>query len=680
MAVPLRRAGTAVFALILAAFATPTRHAAAAPGAWEWLSARQGPGQFTFPQSPAVGPDGRLYVADGTSSQVQVRDARGQWTIIAPEGTLPGQVDGPGSLCLSGDGTLYVLERGNRRLQARGPGGSWQVIDYPAPITTQPHPVALAADSAGTLFLIDGTTSAMTLWTRKPDGEWQDTGERWPSEAEPVVPSQITADPKGGLYVLEVSVPKRFGGRLRHWSASGGWEQVAPTGTATGMLYQVAGMAPTPQGEIYVSDLPNMGLRIQKRDAQGNWSLVPVPTTDTSASGSLAAEADGELFLTENAYQGVWWRDVSGHWAKIGAPGKAPGQICFGPVWDVDPQGQVYLGQGSGGAYAGSGSGTVKILSGDNRIDIRAPGGAWERVAVNGSAVGQVFNLVGVAASPSGELYAAESDPLSRLQRRQGDGSWSSLGADSPTGGFNAYWCLSSLAVDGQGTAWVAESGYVGNKPAMRLSTRSLDGKWGYLISDTAGLYSLPHVQPDGKGGCYLWSRAETLSDTGEKAWPQHFDGQSWQDLQSLGSVRELGLGPKGELYIVSRDTGELQQVSPQGDRTTLAPPGLGLGQVAPDLQAIRADSFGRVYLCSRAGVQRYTPPSALVRGDVDGDGQVAIADVVLALRVVAGLKPSTPTLELRADVSPAGTGDGTLSIADAIRLLRYLAGLEAGL
>jgi hypothetical protein len=74
----------------------------------------------------------------------------------------------------------------------------------------------------------------------------------------------------------------------------------------------------------------------------------------------------------------------------------------------------------------------------------------------------------------------------------------------------------------------------------------------------------------------------------------------------------------------------------------------------------------------------------ASARGDVNADGKVNIADVVLCLRIVAGLHTSVPPdMTRRADVAPVSptgvVGDGHVSVADVVRLLKQVAGLVVG-
>jgi hypothetical protein len=62
---------------------------------------------------------------------------------------------------------------------------------------------------------------------------------------------------------------------------------------------------------------------------------------------------------------------------------------------------------------------------------------------------------------------------------------------------------------------------------------------------------------------------------------------------------------------------------------------------------------------------------SILAKGDVNGDGEVDLADLVLSLRVLAGM--GTPDVHSGADVN----GDGHIGLAEAIYILCKAAGLR---
>ena len=60
-----------------------------------------------------------------------------------------------------------------------------------------------------------------------------------------------------------------------------------------------------------------------------------------------------------------------------------------------------------------------------------------------------------------------------------------------------------------------------------------------------------------------------------------------------------------------------------------------------------------------------------ILKGDVDGDGDVDLGDAILALKVVAGLSPDG--INLNADVN----GDGRIGLAEVIYAIQHAAGLE---
>lgn len=74
--------------------------------------------------------------------------------------------------------------------------------------------------------------------------------------------------------------------------------------------------------------------------------------------------------------------------------------------------------------------------------------------------------------------------------------------------------------------------------------------------------------------------------------------------------------------------------------------------------------------------------PSFARPGDVNGDGIIALQDVLLVLRASLGLTTLTPEASADADVAPRpGTqgrlyGDGQVTVADAIRILQVVVGL----
>ena len=124
--------GIATCALALGALALPASAPAqtACPGATpacpytasSQIGQRAG-GVLRFPQSVAIGPDGSVYVADQSSSVVQVFGPDGALRReVGRAGTRPGELTSVGAIAVAGDNSLFVADGNNRidRFDATG--------------------------------------------------------------------------------------------------------------------------------------------------------------------------------------------------------------------------------------------------------------------------------------------------------------------------------------------------------------------------------------------------------------------------------------------------------------------------------------------------------------------------------------------------------------------------------
>src|SRR5439155_18714690 len=92
-------------------------------------------------------------------------------------------------------------------------------------------------------------------------------------------------------------------------------------------------------GNLYVSDG-----RIQKRDAQGNWSVIA-----TQYVSALAVDPAGSLYVAGNDIQK---RDAQGNWSVIATQGTGPGQLVSPTEFPVPTAGLGQVDFANGAALA----------------------------------------------------------------------------------------------------------------------------------------------------------------------------------------------------------------------------------------------------------------------------------------------------------------------------------------
>jgi hypothetical protein len=116
-------------------------------------------------------------------------------------------------------------------------------------------------------------------------------------------------------------------------------------------------------------------------------------------------------------------------------------------------------------------------------------------------------------------------------------------------------------------------------------------------------------------------------------------------------------------------------------------PPGLGLGAstgvISGTPTTLGTYTFEYAARDSTGATARVIGQITVVRaapgtGDVNGDGKVDLADVILAQRIALGLITPTAEQKAAADVAPLGDPDGVIDAADVALILRKALGIDA--
>src|SRR5690242_2842921 len=95
-------------------------------------------------------------------------------------------------------------------------------------------------------------------------------------------------------------------GCARFGSADGSWSVISLP-QKPGEVRSPRALAADAAGNLYVADGEGVSSRIQKRDAQGNWSVLA-----TQAASALAVDAVGNLYAADQGSGRIQKRDAQG--------------------------------------------------------------------------------------------------------------------------------------------------------------------------------------------------------------------------------------------------------------------------------------------------------------------------------------------------------------------------------
>ena len=117
-----------------------------------------GQSAFYGPRDAAIGPGGRIYVADTGNKRVQVFEPDGEFAFQwGGKGVLEGYLDEPVGIAIGPDGSVYVADTWNRRVQVFDKDGTflrqWPIAGWDAGLSEEkPY---LAVDAQGYVYVTD---------------------------------------------------------------------------------------------------------------------------------------------------------------------------------------------------------------------------------------------------------------------------------------------------------------------------------------------------------------------------------------------------------------------------------------------------------------------------------------------------------------------------------------------
>ena len=560
----------AVAVALLAALATASRADAqsACPGAApvcpysasSQIGQRAG-GVLRFPQSVAIGPDGSVYVADQSSSVIQVFGSDGSLRReIGRAGTRPGELTSVGAITVAADNTLFVADGSNR-------------IDR--------------FDAEGNLLHSFGRRGTAV-------GEFN-FGKGGGNDA-PAGGGLVTS---GNLLFVSDSLNNRL--QRFNLDGSGATEIVPP-----GLLYNPRGLAVRGQRLIVADDKNH---RLVAMDFGGR--VIRTVGSGQGARGNqfsfpfgVAVDPRGRVFVADDINQRVLRFGPQPDYkykARWGSYGTGPGQLAYPRAIASDATGALYV-----------------TNTGNDRIDVfDNTGGLLRSWGVSGRGKGQFNAPLGVAADANGVRAVADSIN-GRIELLNPDGSIASSWG-SPAPGPTILRSPVAVAFDGAGDAYVLDQrrarifvfARATGLPARTIAAqgsgpgRLLDPS---AISIAAGVITVAdsgnrRIVRFSTAGEYLgaWTNTGTVrgvavTPDGSRTYASAsdnritvFDAQGavvkqfgglGRTLGKLSAPAQIALDAGGKLWVADRGNNRIQRFGPDGERLgTFGERGIGTGQ-----------------------------------------------------------------------------------------------------
>ncbi|MFN2189034.1 MAG: 6-bladed beta-propeller, partial [Candidatus Promineifilaceae bacterium] len=260
------------------------------------------PGQLESPRNAAIGPDGRLYVADSGNNRIEVFDGDGSYvTHFGVPGTEPGAFNEPWGIAVS-DEYVYVADTWNHRLQ---------------------------------IFDLDGNLIDTV-------GEYGRIGEGDSGGGKFFGPRQIVVMDDGNLLVTDTG-----NHRLQVLSPEGDFLQIiGGEGVQLGQFYEPVSIAQGPNGNVFVADTWNG--RIQRLDSNlisvYEWPVDAWYGETINNKPYIATDPSGRVYVTDPEGQRIIIFDEFGQYlGRFGVFGQGAGSVGLPTGITIDQDGYIYV-------------------------------------------------------------------------------------------------------------------------------------------------------------------------------------------------------------------------------------------------------------------------------------------------------------------------------------------------
>ena len=410
--------------------------------------------RFSNPSGIVADSVGNIYVADTANHTIRQITPSGVVSTLAGLAGVSGSADGTGSaaqfnqpqgVAVDSAGNVYVADTGNHTIRQIAPGGAVSTLAGLAGVSGSANgtgssarfyqPEGVGVDSSGNVYVADtwnhiirmivpGGSVSTLAGLAGTNGSTDGTG----GGARFYQPQGVAVDSTGILYVADTgnqTIRKiTAGGAVTTLAGSAGNYGNANGTGASARFYGPSGVAVDGPGNVYVSDYFNQTLRM---------------VTPAGVVSTLAGSA-GNFGSADGANSGVRF------WNPAGVAVSGTNTVT------------VFV--------ADSGNGTIRALTpvGANWVSSTPAGSASTGSADLAGSAARFYWPGGAAVDGAGNVYVADTQN-GTVRKATADGVVSTLaglagnyGSADGTGGNARFFGPQGIAVDGAGTAYVADT------------------------------------------------------------------------------------------------------------------------------------------------------------------------------------------------------------------------------
>ncbi|MBK9992261.1 MAG: chitobiase/beta-hexosaminidase C-terminal domain-containing protein [Verrucomicrobia bacterium] len=632
---------------------------------------------FNFPESIVVDSSGNVFVADTGNNTIRKITSAGAVTTLAGTAGVAGSTDGTGAAALfshpqglgiDGSGNLYVADTYNNTIRKVTPAGVVTTVagdplaqgvgyaDGTGSAAHFEHPMAVAVDAAGNLFVSD--TGNFVIRKITPSGvvttAYGSQGQSRVSDGVGTAaafdrPRGLAFDSSGRLYVADTDgeLIRLVGTDGSVSTLVGLTEAIGNTEGAsyTARLSSPTGLAVGTDGTVYIADTGNDVIR----KATLSTGQLPVITAQPGGTFVYVGGAAATFSITATSVSGaVNYR------------------------WQVQPHWGEWTDITDNAMYQGSHAATLKVVGYTEANNSEM----YRCIIDNGFVATVVSNSVQFYVAPAFSPVVVWSDPIDYAYRytvstfsgQPSPGgymplawgaSWGDTDGSATTASFHGP---SAIAMDLSGVLFVADTvgGTIrkvatdGSVTTFAGLSSSAGGNWGNVDGlGTAARFAGPQALAFDRTGILYVADTENgcirkIATDGTVTTLKNASGT----VITFGRPRGLAFDPAGNLYVSDSANFTVNKVSPSGVVTVVAgqsgvsgtADGAGSSALFLGPAGLCVDALGNIYVADTAAstIRKIFPDgtvttlagSAGVVGTSDGLGTAARFNAPTSLAV----------------------------------------------